>query len=58
MKILVADDDAVIRHILHGLLAKLDHQVQLVEDGTAAWKALESSTPPLLAILDWSMPGN
>jgi len=57
MKILVADDDAVIRHILHGLLSKLDHQVQLVEDGTAAWKALESSTPPLLAILDWSMPG-
>jgi CheY-like chemotaxis protein len=57
MKILVADDDALIRRLLEALLTRLGHQVEQVEDGDAAWKALQSSTPPPLAILDWLMPG-
>src|SRR6267143_3874427 len=57
MKILVADDDALIRRLLLALLAKLGHEVAAVEDGDAAWKALECSSPPALAVLDWVMPG-
>lgn len=56
MKILVADDDALIRRLLSALLTKLGHEVETAEDGEAAWKTLESSTPPAMAILDWVMP--
>ena len=57
MKVLVADDDALIRRLLLAVLAQLGHEVEAVEDGHAALKALESATPPALAILDWVMPG-
>src|SRR5262245_14464619 len=56
MKILVADDDALIRRLLLALLGKLGHEVEAVEDGAAALRVLESSVPPALAILDWAMP--
>src|SRR5262245_46546474 len=57
MKILVADDDALTRRLLLALLGKLGHEVEAVEDGNAARNALESATPPALAIVDWMMPG-
>src|SRR5262244_3185394 len=57
MKILVADDDALIRRLLTALLTKLGHEVEAVEDGEAAIRRLESATPPDVAILDWVMPG-
>ena len=57
MKVLVADDDALIRRLLMALLNKLGHQVEVAENGQAAWKALDTETPPALAILDWVMPG-
>lgn len=56
MNILVADDDALIRRLLQALLTKLGHEVQAVENGVAAWEALDVENPPMLAILDWVMP--
>jgi CheY-like chemotaxis protein len=49
MKVLVADDDALIRRLLLALLAKLGHEVEAVEDGHAALKALANSRPPWLS---------
>ncbi len=57
MKVLVADDDALIRRLLMALLNKLGHEVEVAENGLVAWKALDTETPPALAILDWVMPG-
>jgi CheY-like chemotaxis protein len=57
MKILIADDDALIRRLLLALLNKLGHEVEVVEEGLSAMKALESATPPDVAVLDWVMPG-
>src|SRR5262249_14361979 len=33
------------------------HQVVVTRDGQSAWEALSGEAPPLLAILDWMMPG-
>ncbi len=57
MKVLVADDDALIRRLLIALLNKLGHEVEQAEDGKSALKALDVPIPPSMAILDWVMPG-
>jgi len=57
MKILVAEDQPVSRHILVGNLRKWGYDVTAVEDGTQAWGALREEGAPPLAILDWLMPG-
>lgn len=55
--ILVAEDDRLFRHILQSCLEKWGHHVILVNDGIAAWNALQSEGAPQMVILDWVMPG-
>jgi sigma-B regulation protein RsbU (phosphoserine phosphatase) len=57
MKILVAEDQTVSRHILAANLHKWGYEVTAVEDGSRAWSALLEEEAPQLAILDWLMPG-
>ncbi len=57
MKVLVADDDPVTRHVLRATLTQLGHHPVLCHDGTTALNALTAAEPPQLAILDWNMPG-
>ena len=57
MRILVAEDQSVSRHILAANLRKWGYEVTAVEDGTRAWEALHAEGGPQLAILDWLMPG-
>ncbi len=56
MKLLIAEDDAFFRKILHQLL-RTEFEIITAEDGTEAWKLLQQNEWPLLAILDWVMPG-
>jgi diguanylate cyclase (GGDEF)-like protein len=56
VKILIADDDRVNRHILHTFLNKWGYDVVAVEDGLQAWSLLEQPESPRMAILDWMMP--
>jgi CheY-like chemotaxis protein len=58
MKILIAEDDPSFQRILHYLLVRDGHDVQMVEDGEAALAALLAPTEdgPYLALLDWMMP--
>ncbi len=56
MKILVADDDPLVRTMLRATLTKWGHDATVVEDGRAAWGLLRESEEPLVAILDWVMP--
>jgi len=57
MRILVAEDQSVSRHILVANLRQWGYDVTAVEDGTQAWEALQAEAAAPLAILDWLMPG-
>ena len=57
MRILIAEDDAVIRAILEAGLASWGHEVVTCADGTRAWEALQGEEGPRLTLLDWMMPG-
>lgn len=57
MKILIAEDDLMQRRLLIALLQKWGHDVIVTTNGTEAWSVLSSDDPPLLAVLDWMMPG-
>lgn len=55
MKILVADDDVVVRKLINATLTRQGHEVQAFEDGQALWEAFEAEPAPLI-VTDWMMP--
>jgi two-component system, cell cycle response regulator len=57
MRILIADDSIVSRHLLDATLRKWGYEVVIACDGIEAWNVLQSPDAPCLAILDWVMPG-
>jgi len=57
MRILIADDSVVSRHLLEATLRKWGYEVVVATDGVEAWNLLQGENPPRLAILDWVMPG-
>ena len=57
LRVLVADDDATLRYGLGVQLERWGYDPVTCEDGEAARAVLTGPAPPMLAILDWSMPG-
>jgi len=57
MRILIAEDEPVTLRTLAGALADAGYEVCAVADGLAALKVLRAADAPLLAVLDWVMPG-
>ncbi len=57
MKILIADDSLVSRHLLDATLRKWGYDVATARDGAEAWDILQQDGAPPVAILDWMMPG-
>jgi diguanylate cyclase (GGDEF)-like protein len=57
MRILIADDSIVTRHLLDATLRKWGYEVVVAGDGNDAWKVLQADNAPRIAILDWVMPG-
>ena len=55
-EILIAEDDAVTRHLLESNLADWGYKVLATENGAEAWEQLQQEASPRLAILDWRMP--
>lgn len=56
MKLLIAEDDLTSRTILESVTRKWGYEPVAVEDGEAAWQALQDDEPPQLLLLDWEMP--
>jgi len=56
-RILIAEDDPVSRRMLESLLLKWAYDVTVVTDGMEAFRLLDSTDAPRLAVLDWMMPG-
>ena len=57
MRVLIADDDVVLRHSLRVHLERWSYHVTECVDGHQAWGALQKEEAAGLAILDWNMPG-
>ena len=56
-KVVIAEDDPVSREILTSMLRKWGYEVIVAADGREAMEALRAQKEPVLAILDWMMPG-
>jgi two-component system cell cycle response regulator len=57
VKILIAEDDAVLLDALETKLAKWGYEVVATQNGDEAWQAVQAEDGPRIAILDWMMPG-
>lgn len=56
MRILIVDDDKVIRLLLSKIVQKWGHEVVLAADGAEAWDILQKEEICFI-ITDWMMPG-
>lgn len=56
MRVLVADDDPVLRHAVKAHLRRWAFDVVECGDGTEAWRLMQTSPAPI-AVIDWEMPG-
>ena len=57
MKILIAEDDPVSCRLLSTNLKSWGHEVVITKNGLDALETLQGDDAPMLAILDWVMPG-
>lgn len=57
MKVRIAEEDAVSRRLLEATLDRWGYEVVTAADGAEAWRVLGGADAPLLALLDWMMPG-
>ena len=58
MRVLIADDSLLSRRLLEETLRSWNYEVVVACDGAEAWRILDGPDAPLLAILDWMMPGH
>jgi len=57
MRVLIAEDDVDSFELLATLLTSFGYEIVGVDNGDDALKILQSPDRPMLAILDWMMPG-
>jgi diguanylate cyclase (GGDEF)-like protein len=57
MRVLIAEDDSVLRRRLEKLLGDMGYEVTSCKDGLEAWETIQSEYAPNLLLLDWMMPG-
>jgi diguanylate cyclase (GGDEF)-like protein len=56
VKVLIAEDDAVLRRVLERAVQKLGHECKVARDGLEAWELHRAERADVI-ISDWLMPG-
>jgi phosphoserine phosphatase RsbU/P len=56
MKILIAEDNAPVRHVLINLLRQWGYEPETASDGLEAWNSFQRPDAPALGVIDWMMP--
>ena len=56
MRVLLADDDELMRELVAAVLEVHGHAVEMFADGDGVWSAFERE-PAEMVVLDWQMPG-
>lgn len=56
-RVLIVDDEPDIRSLLEALVAGWGYEPVPASSGDEAWELLQRPDAPLLAIIDWTMPG-
>ena len=57
MRVLIVDDEPVVRRLQEASLTGWGYQAITASSGEQAWEIFQQDDPPSLAILDWTMPG-
>lgn len=57
LRVLAAEDNPLFQSVLRNMLAKWGYDAVVARNGREAWRVLQSTDAPHLAILDWMMPG-
>ncbi|OVE79861.1 hypothetical protein BVY01_01340, partial [bacterium I07] len=57
MRVLVAEDDPICRRIIESAMSRRGNEVTVTGNGKEAWEILSRDDAPLLALIDWMMPG-
>jgi DNA-binding response OmpR family regulator len=55
-RVLIADDDPVMRHLITTIINQQEHEAVVADDGRAAYRILQSDSDFKAAILDMTMP--
>jgi two-component system chemotaxis response regulator CheY len=55
-RVLIADDDPVMRHLITAIIKQQEHEAVVANDGRAAYRILQSDADFKAAILDMTMP--
>jgi two-component system cell cycle response regulator len=56
-RIIIADDSPAALRLLQATVKKMGFDIEVADNGDAAWKAIEAEDVPTIALLDWMMPG-
>jgi len=56
MRILIADDDLILRKMLSFMIENLNHSVEITTNGKETWEVLQKPDAPSMVIIDWNMP--
>jgi CheY-like chemotaxis protein len=57
LKALIAGDDPVSHKLIEARLKQWGYEVVSARNGEEAWEAFQAQNEPIVAILDWMMPG-
>jgi DNA-binding response OmpR family regulator len=55
LRILLADDDTMMRDLLESVFSAYGHEVEVHSTGAEAWASFDAN-PALMVVLDWEMP--